>query len=402
MRRDRTSRSSESRPLLVVHPSPDLYGSDRMLVEAVRRMVEDHGDVVVALPSAGRLVPLLLEAGARVWEVPTLVLGKRLLRPAGWPLFLRDTVVGTLAALRTIGRLRPAAVYVNTQTLPLWPMIARGSGARTVVHVHEAEEAAAAPVRIALTVPLLSAHRVLVNSEFSRTILLRSVPALGGRTTVVANGVPGPPDGPRPARPEIEGRLRIVYLGRLSERKGVHLVVDAVGALRDLGVEAGLDVVGDIFPGYEWFEKQLRDAVADAGIQDRVRFRGFHADVWPWLHAADVVVVPSVKEESFGNSAVEAVLAARPVIVADHSGLREAVAGFRSAQFVDTRSADAVADLGDALVQVRSDWDNFRAAALVDEAVARPRHRPDEFGRHVSAAVTAGASRSPHRRRRPE
>lgn len=391
MRRDRTSCTSASRPLLVVHPSPDLYGSDRMLVEAVRRMVEDHGDVVVALPSGGRLVPLLLEAGARVWEVPTLVLRKRLLRPAGWPYLLRDSVVGTLAALRTIGRLRPEAVYVNTQTLPLWPLLSRCSGARTVVHVHEAEEAATAPVRTILAAPLLPAHRVLVNSEFSRAVLLRSVPALGGRTTVVANGVPGPPDGPRPARPEIGERLRIVYLGRLSERKGVQLVVGAVGALRDRGVEAVLDIVGDIYPGYEWFERQLHDAVADAEIQDRVRFRGFHAVVWPWLEDADVVVVPSVKAEPFGNTAVEAVLAARPVIVADHSGLREAVAGFRSAQFVDTRSADAVVELVDALVQVRDDWEAFKAAALVDEAVARVRHRPEEFGQHVAAAVTARA-----------
>ena len=53
-------------PVLVVHPSSDLYGADRMLLESVRQLVDVHGDVVVAVPGPGPLVPRLLEAGARV------------------------------------------------------------------------------------------------------------------------------------------------------------------------------------------------------------------------------------------------------------------------------------------------------------------------------------------------
>jgi hypothetical protein len=111
-------------------------------------------------------------------------------------------------------------------------------------------------------------------------------------------------------------------------------------------VDARLQLLGSVFEGYEWFDAELRRTVADQGLADHVEFLGFRTDVWPHLSRADVVLVPSVAEESFGNTAVEAVLAARPVVVSDSSGLREAVAGYRSAQAVapgrTTDWADAI------------------------------------------------------------
>lgn len=381
-------------PLLVVHPSPDLYGSDRMLVEVVRQMVEQHGDVVVALPGPGRLVPLLLEGGARVWQVPTLVLGRRLLTPSGWPEAARDALVGTLAALRTLYRLKPAAVYVNTLTLPLWPALARGAGVRTIVHVHEAEHYLPGPVRAAMTAPARFADQVLVNSRFTEDVVVRSFPGLRGRTKVVLNGVTGPRSPLRPPRVFRPVEPRILYVGRLSERKGLRLLVETVQLLEQRGIGAVLDLVGDVYPGYEWFEAELRQAVRTAGLQHRIRFRGFHTDVWPWLEQADVAVVPSVGTESFGNTAVEAVLAARPVVVADHSGLREAVEGLRGARLVDTRSERAAEKLAEALITVLENWPRHRAASLADEPVARARHRPDSFGRQVAEAVVPAGHRS--------
>ena len=45
--------------------------------------------------------------------------------------------------------------------------------------------------------------------------------------------------------------------------------------------------------------------------------------MWPFLADADVAVAPSRLDESFGNTLVEALLAGRPAVVADHTGLRE-------------------------------------------------------------------------------
>jgi glycosyltransferase involved in cell wall biosynthesis len=60
-----------------------------------------------------------------------------------------------------------------------------------------------------------------------------------------------------------------------------------------------------------------------------VHFCGHQADIWPWLRLADIVVIPSLKE-SFGLVAVEAMAAARPVIVARTEGLVEVIEAGKS------------------------------------------------------------------------
>jgi hypothetical protein len=67
---------------MVAHPSPDIYGSDRMLVESVAAL-SSRFEVVVVLPTHGPLVVDLTDAGAQVIILPFPVLRKAFLSPAG-------------------------------------------------------------------------------------------------------------------------------------------------------------------------------------------------------------------------------------------------------------------------------------------------------------------------------
>jgi GT2 family glycosyltransferase len=376
-------RTRPSRPaVLVVHPGAELYGSDRVLLESVAALARTAA-VTVALPGPGPLVAELQVRGARVVVCRMPVLRRAALRPAGALRLLAEAVLGlprALALVRSAGR---SAVWVNTTVLPSWLLLARVAGRRVVCHVHEAEWPGPPAVRRAFLRSLLAAHAVVANSRFTADVLTGLLPALAGRTTVLANPVPGPAAA-TPPRERLDGPVRLLVVGRLSPRKGPDV---AVGALRELlarGVDARLALAGSVFEGYEWFERQLRAEVTAAGLADRVEFLGFRADVWPLLDRADVALVPSVLEESFGNAAVEAVLAARPVVVSDLTGLREAVSGFGAARVAEAgnpeRWADAVQDLVAA-------WPEVREVAVADAARARDRHGADRFGDGVVAAL---------------
>ena len=69
--------------ILVAHPSPDLYGSDRQLLETIRALVDAGHRVNAALPDDGPLRPELEALGARVAIVPFTVLRKSLMSPRG-------------------------------------------------------------------------------------------------------------------------------------------------------------------------------------------------------------------------------------------------------------------------------------------------------------------------------
>lgn len=383
---DSAGRAGRSAPpaVLVVHPGAELYGSDRMLLESVTGLVEAGAPVVVALPGDGPLAAELRGRGARVEICPTPVLRKSALTPRGALRLVGDLLTGIRPAWQLLRQSGPGPVYVNTQTLPLWPLLARVARRPVVLHVHEAEDRAPAPVRLALALPALAARTVLVNSEYSRSVLAAVLPRTGARAVLVDNGVGGPPT-TRPARSQLSGPVQLTFVGRLSPRKGPQVAVAVLAELVARGVDARLQLLGAVFPGYEWFEQQLRDQVTRERLTDRVELTGFVPDVWDALARADVVLVPSVLAEPFGNTAVEAVLAARPVVVSACGGLQEAVAGRASAQAVPPEDVVAWAD---AVERVVARWPGMTADALTDAEEARLRHAPGRYRARVAQLVT--------------
>lgn len=395
----RPRRRRDSRPkVLVAHPSTDLFGSDRMLLESVTGLVSAGNEVVVTLPRGdGPLVDEIELRGAIVRYCPTMVLRRSLLRPFGFVHIVGAGVAGLVAGLRLILAERPDVVYVNTVTLPLWLLIARLAGRPSVAHVHEAERSAHPAVRRALATPLLLARTIVANSAYCVDVISGVYPSLRDRSVVILNGIEGPSDPPT-ARDVLDGALRVAYVGRLSERKGVDTAIKAVGALREAGVHATLDIAGSAVAGNDGLVKSLHELANRPSVRGAVRFLGYRNDVWPVLADCDVLVVPSRMEEGYGNTAVEGVLAARPVVVSDTSGLREASAGFGSVQRVEPGDAAA---LRHALGAVVDDWDRFRALAANDRPAAVRRHDPARYKMLVAAAAAEAQHPPELPRRRP-
>lgn len=371
--------------VLVAHPSADLYGTDMMLLASVAGMLARGWSVLVTLPGTGPLIAELEKMGIAVAICPAPVLRKSMLTPPGLARLIAETVRGTVRGIRLIRRSRADVIYVSTITLPLWATLAKLSGVPAVTHIHEAEGSAPRLMRVALAAPLAIATSVLANSEYSAATHAEAFSPLRGRAKVVYNGVDGPVT-LAPPRPTVTDGVRVLYVGRLSHRKGVDVAVDAIAELKRRGVAVSLDIVGSVYPGYENYENQLRQSIQDQGIADVVTFHGYQKHVWTFLDSCDVAVVTSRLDEGFGNTAVEAVLAERPVIVSDTSGLREAVKGYASAQLVSPSDAGCLAD---AIYAVATDWSMYRLAASIDAVEARAKHNLERYGELVTAELIA-------------
>ena len=376
--------------VVVANPSADLYGSDRMMLEGVRGLVDAGWRVVVTCSVPGPLLEPLRAAGAELRVEPVPVLRKSMLSPGGLVRLVGQTVGGLARMRRLLREERADVLLVNTVTIPFWLVAAQLARVPSVVHVHEAERSLHPAKRWLLTAPLTLTDLVVYNSEVSRQVSgLRSLERRG-RVRVVHNGVAGPPQ-PSAARTRLVEPFRILYVGRLSPRKGVDLVISAAQALTDGGTACTVDLVGAVFPGYEWYEEQLREQVRTAGLESQVSFHGFQTSVWPFLARTDVLVAPSRLDESFGNVVIEALLAGRPVVASDHTGLTEAARGFAAAVLVPVDDAAALAD---GLKAVHRDWDDYRRRAAGDADRAEQRYGPVRFHAELADAVARTAGRS--------
>lgn len=388
------NNTGDRRRVLIAHPGAELYGSDRVLIDAALGFRDAGWEARVVIPNDGPLRQVLTDEGIEVFIEPTLVLRKALMKPTGWPSLMASIVRGRRDAARAIRAFDPDLVYASTIIQPLWLPAARRLGIATMLHAHEAEASAPDIVRKVLYRSAMSADTIVVNSEFTGATLASSYPEVADRMRVVWNPVPGPESAVAP-RPTLDDSLRVVYVGRLSARKGVDLVVEAIGILAAERVSAELDIVGAVFEGNESFETELHAAAARYDVEDKVHFHGFRDSVWEDIAAADVLIVPSRVDESFGNTAVEGVLALRPVVVSDIRGLREATRDIPTARVVPAGSAEAIAE---SLAALAMQWD--RVVEQVDEAAAtvRARHDVTAFRRAIAASANAALAGADARR----
>jgi glycosyltransferase involved in cell wall biosynthesis len=369
--------------VFATNPNDDLYGASRVYLETVLGLLDAGWRVVVSVPEPnGDLVERIRAAGGEVRRVPSPVVRKTYLTPRGLVRLVVVAARAIPAGLRLLRDVRPDVIYVNTVIQPLWPLLGWCLRIPVVCHVHEAEASMPRAIRATLSLPLLFARRVIVNSRVTERVLATTLPRASKRSVVVHNGVVGPPAVADP-RAALDPPLQLLYVGRLSERKGVGDAIEAVRLLGERATDCRLEIVGAVFTGRDVVERDLRRQADDAGLSGRVRFAGFEPVVWPRLAAADVAVVPSRTDESFGNTAVEALLAARPVITTSIPGLVEATEGFRATLAVPPSDPEALAD---AIQDVAGAWARFRQGAIEDAPEAAERYSPASY-RHAVALI---------------
>ena len=151
----------------------------------------------------------------------------------------------------------------------------------------------------------------------------------------------------------------VVYVGKLSEEKGVHLLLEALGS-----VDARAVVVG-FGPARDELERMAGERVLFTGALEHRHLR----HLWP---LADVSVTPSVFPEAFGMVAAEAAACGSPPLVARHSGLAEVAQGLEAAyqeehrglaSFMPGDAGDLAAKLASILALPRSEWARLSSGA---------------------------------------
>jgi glycosyltransferase involved in cell wall biosynthesis len=111
----------------------------------------------------------------------------------------------------------------------------------------------------------------------------------------------------------------MLVVGRMSRRKGHHVVVDAVGRLKALGLKDFLCVFASEGGVRTHYAAALWDRVLATGAADFVRLAGRIDDLPAAYAASSVIVSAAVQAEGVQRATLEAQAMARPVIVSDLS-----------------------------------------------------------------------------------
>ena len=264
----------------------------------------------------------------------------------------RDLVRMTPAVV-TAARKKADVIYPNRFAEIVWAAAAgRISGSPVVCHLHEIRHARPG------SFPNKHVRRFIAVSDFLRS-QWTAVGLNPELIDVVHNGVSGDdyPYGGAEERAAARARLGLpqdgfvaLYYGRLDPEKGIDVLLDA---WRKLGMEGGegtLLVVGSPSAHLEDGARVLEALQASA--PPGCVWKPAQSDVVVLLHAADVVVVPSLWDEPCARVIVETLATGRPALVTRTGGSPEMLTGEFERFLVDPGDAAGLATALEGLV----DW----------------------------------------------
>lgn len=147
----------------------------------------------------------------------------------------------------------------------------------------------------------------------------------------------------------LKGYPTILFLGRLDERKGVMLMIEAFNKLLKVKPDAKL-----IIAGKGPLDTEAKNRVADYGINKSVHFAGFipFGDIPSYYRSADIYCSPALGGESFGIVLLEAMASGTPVIASNIHGYSQVIKDRENGMLFETGNS---ADLSDKIIMMIDD-----------------------------------------------
>jgi len=244
-------------------------------------------------------------------------------------------------------------------------------GPPALVHVHELIPGFTRKIFGRLV--RLSSSAVVCNSKATALSFelagLPDVHTVWNGTNIPASSTPPSPAAGHP--------LKVLMPGRINSWKGQDLLVDAIALIKPQCRNFSVRIVGDVYKGQDHFKDKLHASIHTHGLDDIVDLAGFHENMDEMYKWADIVVIPSTSPEPFGVVAVEAMSHARPVIAANHGGLKEIVQDNATGWLFPPGDAAALANLLDRLTRERSEISTAgkQARKCAEQEFANERYR---------------------------
>lgn len=306
--------------------SSGLYGAERSLIETIKGLKNLGVECFAILPVKGPLNEELKKIGISPYIVPykwwvgkNVPLWRRIARSA-------INLIMTIPIASIIASLKCDVVYTNTIAVCVGGFAAKLIGKPHIWHIRELgyEQGLEFNLGYKLSLRLIDilSAECIANSKFvARTYskyIDNSKLKVVYQSVIIENNLL---EEALPNSANINSDIKCVIVGSLIEGKGQLDSIKAIGDLVSKGIRARIFIVGD---GEQDYLKKLHCFVSENGLSDYVSFVGYIKNPFPFIQAADVLLICS-RSEAFGRVIIEAMKVGKPVIGARSGGIVELI-----------------------------------------------------------------------------
>ena len=328
--------------VIVFHPSNELYGADRILVNALAALPEEVKKVIY-IPEYGELSDFLLKnvKNSEITIERYPIIHRALFNPMGIFVFIFLWIKFLFNARKVFKKHKPDIIYCNTLATSFLLIIAKIYKIKSIIHVHEIIEN---PKLIKLLTSYLCsyfANKVIVVSNEVKSNLLEFSPRLEKKTFLLYNGIEGI-DG---EKSNVNDVIQCYLFARIMPNKGQWLVLDALSRLTVNEIKKlRVIIVGDTLKGRDYLLQDLKSKAKGCNLDSIIDFIGFQKNISILMSRADICLVPSTMKDPFPTTVLEAMSASKLVIASDGGGAKEAIKHKVTGILFETNNPDSLAD----------------------------------------------------------
>jgi glycosyltransferase involved in cell wall biosynthesis len=315
--------------ILFIHQSSELYGSDKTLLSFLSSYNKSLLIPIVILPVEGLLKTEIEKLNIECHVIPVMKLHRKMFTFFNLFNFLNMYFysIKKLKNLHSINNFD--TVYSNTISVLIGFFFSKINKIHHIWHVHEIIDNSIIIKKIFTYFLSNKSNNLLIFNS-------RSTQEFWNITTikneVIWNGVYPPEESNRAETERVRkdffhtsDAICIVLVGRINRWKGQNLLLNAFEKLKKIHEKILLIYIGSAPQGQEYLESELKKNIEKKGLKNFVRHIPFQSDIYPFQKALDIIVVPSTEPEPFGLVAIEGMFAKKPVVAANHGGLKEIV-----------------------------------------------------------------------------
>ena len=326
---------------IVFHPSVELYGADRIMVEAIKAFPTGI-DSIIYLPKDGPLIPYIkthLPNAEIVISTNMPIISRAMFTPTGIVKFIRNWLGFRSNTKKYFKDQNITLGYVNTLACVFILPILKRRKVKRLVHVHEIIDRPKLIGWLTAFVARMYANKVVCVSKAVERGLKRYVQSITKKTVVIHNGIQGIDVKFNPS-----DKTNFYLFGRIKPEKGQWFLVKALEKIDNTLLEqCRFTLMGGVAPGQEQALTELKNTISNAGLSPYVFIKDFANTIDDAMEEADVCLVPSQMKDPFPTTVLEAMSAGRPVIATNHGGAAEALDDQSSGFLIDPDSTDELA-----------------------------------------------------------
>ena len=341
--------------VLFVDAYPKIGGGQQVLFSMTTRLNPERYRPLVALPPTNPLHDRLVEAGVRTvdlwfdesnYTMPSVRRPQSVLKSAASIVrVIRDIV--KLARQEKSDIIHANSAVAGIHALPAAMLL----GIPCVVHHHDFNTSTFANKLLKVLMRYPRAGMIFVARVLAEHYGVGKNPSYPWR--VIYNGVDTAVFRPDPeARAAFYRELGaspdhfwVGAVGRLERWKGFDILIDAFALVAAKHPNARLVIIGDVvFDHLKDVKTELQDQVKRLGLQDKVVFAGFRADMPTVMAAIDMLAHSPIDREGFPVTLLEAMAAARPIVTVPAGGTVEQVFNGKNGYLVPSRDRKAIAE----------------------------------------------------------